>query len=95
MTAILHTLQKWLPLIQRSHLILRSNNFAVAKGVKKTSICGNAMHALRALMMLAALNDIKIDFYRISTRQKLIANLLSCGKLQKLANKYSNLQGTI
>ena len=95
MTAILHALQKWLLLIQGSHLILRSDNFAVAKGVKNTSICGNAMHALRAIAMLAALNDIKIDSYWISTRQNSIADLLSRGKLQKLADKYPNLQGMI
>ena len=95
MTAILHALQKWLSLIKGSHLILRSDNFAVAKGVKKSSIRGNAMHALRAIAMLTALNDFEIESHWISTRHNSIADLLSRGKLQKLADKYPNLQEMI
>lgn len=58
MTAILRALQKWLPIIQGSHLILHCDNFAVAAGVKKTSICGSAMHPLCAIAILAAINDV-------------------------------------
>ena len=53
------------------------------------------MHALCAIAMLAALNDIEIKSHWINTRQNSIADLLSRGKSQKLANKYPNLQGII
>lgn len=76
-TAILHTLQRWLPIIKGSCLILYCDNFAVAKGVEKTSIRGNAMHALRAITMLVAINDVKIESHWISTKHNAIADLLS------------------
>lgn len=93
MTAVLHALQRWLPMVKGSHLVLHCDNFAVAKGVKKTSIRGNAMHALRAIAMLAAVNDVEIESRWISTKHNFLADLLSRGRLQKIADKYSNLQG--
>lgn len=92
MTAILHALQKWLSMVTRSYLILYCDNFAVATGVKKTSIRGNAMHALHTIVMIAALNDIEIESRWISTRQNAVADWLSRRKLQKIADKYLNLQ---
>lgn len=92
MTAILHALQKWVSLCRGSHLILHCDNFAVAKGVKKTSIRGSAMHPLRAIAMLAALNDIAIESRWISTKENNVADLLSRGMIQKLANQYPNFQ---
>lgn len=92
MTAILHALQKWVSLCRGSRFILHCDNFAVAKGVKKTSIRGNAMHTLRAIVMLTALNDIAIESRWISTRENNVVDLLSRGMIQKLANQYPNFQ---
>ena len=61
MVAILHALQKWRAIVQNANLILYCDNFAVATGVKKTSIRGGAMQALCAIAMLAALHDIEIE----------------------------------
>lgn len=93
MTAILHALQKWLPTVKESQLILYRNNFAVATGVRKTSIHGNAMHGSRAIATLAALNEVKIESCWIITKRNAIADLLSRGRLQKSAGNYPNLQG--
>ena len=92
MTAILRALQKWLPIIQGSRLILHCDNFAVAAGVRKTSIRGSAMHPLRAIAMLAAINDIQISSRWIPTKANHLADLLSRGKLTTIANKFPHLQ---
>ena len=92
MTAILHALRRWLPLCKGSHLVLHCDNFPVAKGVKKTSIRGQAMHSLRAIVMLAAVHDIEIESIWISTKQNAVADLLSRGMIQKIANVYPQFQ---
>ena len=92
MTATLHALQKWLSMLRGSHLILHCDNFAVSKGLIKTSIRGEAMHPLRAIAMLAALHDIQIESIWISTNQNTVADLLSRGQFEKLANMYPNFQ---
>lgn len=58
MTAILQVLQKWLLIIWGSHLIFYCNNFAVAANVRKISIYSLAMYPLRAIAILAAINDV-------------------------------------
>ncbi|MCJ1345254.1 hypothetical protein MMC31_003460, partial [Peltigera leucophlebia] len=59
MTAILHLLQKGLPIVKGSRLILHCDNFVVATGVGKTSIRGQAMHSLWAIAMFCALLDVE------------------------------------
>ena len=61
MTAILHALRKWLPLCAGSHVIFHCDNFAVTSGIRKSSIRGNAMRPLRAIAMLTAIHDIRIE----------------------------------
>ena len=92
MTAILQAMKKWLPICKGSHLILYCDSYAVTKGVNKTSIRGQAMHALRAITMLAALHDIQIEARWISSKENYIADLLSRGLLKKLADKIPQFQ---
>ena len=63
--------------------------------MKKTSIRGNAIHTLRAVVMLAALNDTEIESRWIRTKENAVADLSSRGMIQKLANKYLNFQAMI
>lgn len=50
------------------------------------------MHTFRAIVMLAALHDIEIESRWISTKDNILADLLSRGKLHQIANQYPNLQ---
>ena len=67
---------KLAPVIKRSHSIFHRKNFAVATGVKKTSIRGKAMHPLHTTAMLAGLNDIEVESRWISTEHNATADLL-------------------
>ena len=50
------------------------------------------MHTLRAIVMLAAVHDIEIEVVWIDTKQNTIADLLSRGFIQKIANIYPQFQ---
>lgn len=88
-------LQKQIFLYKGSYRILYCNHYAVAKKVRKSSIWGNAMYTLQAIVMLAALNNIEIESCWIWIKKNVITDLLSCGMNQKLANKYLNFQAMI
>lgn len=64
------------------------DNFAIAAGVRKTSICGSAMHPLCAIAMLVAINDVQISSRWIPTKTNHLANLLFCDELMIIANKF-------
>ena len=93
MTAILHAIQRWLPLCKGAHLLLYCDSFAVMSGFKKTSIRGGAMHPLRNIAMMAAVNDIEIEPHRLSTKENFLVDLLSRGLFGKIADNYPKLQG--
>ena len=92
MTAILHAILRWLPLCKGAHL-LYCDSFAVMYGVKKTSIRGGAMHPLRNIAMMAAVNDIEIERHWLSTKENFLADWLSRGLFGKIADNYPKLQG--
>ena len=86
MAAVYMAMQRWLPDFAGSHLIIKSDNFAVASGIKKTSMRGQAMIYLRKIVMLAAQHDIVINSQWISTTDDWLADLLSRGRFDKLAD---------
>ncbi len=65
---------------------------AVAHGLQKTSIRGEAMQSLRKVAMLCAEHDIEVQVHWISTKQNSLADMLSRGQYAKIANKYPFLQ---
>ena len=73
-------------------MIFHCDNFAVTSGIRKSSIRGNAMRRLRAIAMLTAIHDIRIEIRWIPTKSNELADLLSRGKLEEIANKWPNLQ---
>ena len=66
----------------------------MAHGVQKTSIGGKAMQPLRKIAMLRAEHDIEVQMHWISTKPNFLADMLSRGQYNKIANKYLSLQIT-
>ena len=92
MRAILQAITRWIEIFRGSHLHDFCDNFAVANGVQKISIRGEAMQPLCKIAMLCAENDIEVQAHWISTKQNSLADMLSCGQFTKIANKYPSLQ---
>ena len=92
MTAIFQAIARWIETFKGSHLHVFCDNFAVAHGLQKTSIRGEAMQLLRKVAILCAEQDIEVQAYRISTKQNSLADMLLCGRYTKIANKYPSLQ---
>ena len=93
MTAILHAIPLWLPLCKGAYLLLYCDSFAVMSGVIKTSIRGGAMHPLRNIAMMAAINDIEIELHWLSTKENFLVDWLSPVLFGKIADNYPKLQG--
>lgn len=90
MAGILHALQRWLANVKESHWILHWDNFAVATGMKKISISGNGIPTIGAIAMFAAGNNTEIESLWASPRYNATADMQSRGKMQKIADRYSN-----
>lgn len=71
---------------------LYCDNWAVVQGLRKSSIRGAAMEPLRKIAMLAALTNVTINAIWIPTKQNYLADMLSRGKLDAVANLYPFLQ---
>ena len=92
MRAILHALKLFGPSAAGCCIKIHCDNSAVAEGLKKSSIKGGAMKPLRAIAMKIALLDIAIESIWIPTKENLLADLLSRGRFDKIANYYPHLQ---
>ena len=92
MTAVLQALVRWIETFKGSHLHIFCDNFPVMQGLRKNSICGEAMQPLRRIAMLCAEQDIEVQAHWISTKQNSLADMLLRGQYTKIANKYSSLQ---
>ena len=93
MAAIVHALRTWLPIITGGLVIVHSDNTPVVAGIKKTSMRGNAMRPLRTIAMITAVHDIKLESSWIPTASNWLADMLSRGMLEKIADRVPNLQG--
>lgn len=51
-----------------------------------------AWHPLRAIAMLAAINDVQISSWRIPTQVNHLVDLIFRGKLTTIANKFPHLK---
>ena len=91
MTAILIAIRKWLHLLRGKHLVIYGDNYAVSSGLKKRSISGAAMAALRDICMLLASHVVTVTSNWISTKENILADLLSRGKWSSIANSWSQL----
>ena len=91
MTTVLIAIRKWLHLLRGKHLVIYGDNFAVSSGLKKRSINGAAMAPLRDICMLLALHDVTITSNWISTKENILADLLSRGKWSNIANSWPQL----
>ena len=92
MMAVLHALRKWLPIFKGSKLVIYGDNQAVVNGLRNGSIRGPAMKPLRDIAMLLALHDIVIESHWISSRENTLADMLSRGQWNKIADNYPLLQ---
>ena len=92
MTALLQELAWWIEIFKSSHLHIFCDNFPVTPGLRKNSICAEAMQPLRRIAMLCAEHDIEVQAHWISTKQNSLADMLSHSQYTKIANKYSSLQ---
>ena len=93
MTAVKHAISIWLPSFIGCHLIIYGDNWAVSRGILKTSIRGLAMPALRSIAMMAAIHDITIESRWIPSYENELADALSREDFKKIANKWPCLQG--
>lgn len=91
MRAVLHALRLWLPLLRGGKVILYGDNAAVVAGLNKGSIRGGPMDPLRDIAMLLALNDTQIKALWIDSKSNDLADLLSRGKYEAIADKYPQL----
>jgi hypothetical protein len=91
MRAILYALRLWLPRLCGGKVIIYDDNAAVVAGLNKGSIRGGPMGPLRDIAMLLALNDILIESIWIDSKSNDLADLLSRGKYEAIANKYPQL----
>ena len=92
MTAVLHALQKWRHEFRGVRLIIHGDNTGVVNGLKNTSIRGPAIDALREIALILALEDIIIESHWLSSEDNLLADILSRGQWEKLANNQKHLQ---
>jgi len=91
MRAVRHALRLWLPHLCGGRVIIYGDNAAVVAGLNKGSIRGGPMAPLRDIAMLLALNDILIEAIWIDTKSNDLADLLSRGRYETIANKYPQL----
>jgi hypothetical protein len=85
MLAILTAFRLWLPKFSGKHIAIHTDNTAVYHGLNKRSIRGPAMEPLREITLLAALHDITFSAHWISTKDNLLADLLSRRQFGKIA----------
>jgi len=91
MSAVRHALRLWLPRLCGGRVIIYGDNAAVVAGLNRGSIRGGPMAPLRDIAMLLALNDILIEAIWIDSKSNDLADLLSRGKYETIANKYPQL----
>ena len=91
MLAVLTGIRAWLSSLEGYHIHVHVDNTAVFWGLIKTSIRGQAMSPLRAIVMLMARYDITIAVHWIPTDQNCLADWLSRFQFDKIANMYPQL----
>lgn len=91
MRAVLYALRLWLSRLCDGKVIIYGDNAAVVAGLNKGSIRGGPMGPLRDIAMLLALNDILIESIWIDSKLNDLADLLSRGKYEAIADKYPQL----
>lgn len=79
MTAIIQAIGISIEIFKGSHLHVFWDNFVVACGVQKTSIWEEAIQPLHRIAILYTKDDIKMQLHWISTKQNLLADILSRG----------------
>jgi hypothetical protein len=93
MLAILTAFRLWLPKFSGKHIAIHTDNTAVYHGLNKRSTRGPAMEPLREITLLAALHDITFSAHWISTKDNLLADLLSRRQFEKIAEICPLLSG--
>ena len=89
--AVLFAFRRWLHVLAGKHILLYGDNFAVSQGLKHLSIRGPSMIPMRSIAMLMALHDITISSVWIPSKENALADMLSRGLLEKIADMYLQL----
>lgn len=90
--AVLHALQKWTREFEGTQLIIHGDNTGVVNGLKNLSIKGPALDPLRDAIMILALRDIVVESHWLLSEKNSLADILSRGQWQKLADNHNHLQ---
>ncbi len=76
------------------HILLYGDNFAVFQELKHLSIKGPSMIPMRSIAILMTLHDITIFPVWIPSKENALADMLSGGLWQKIADVYLQLVTT-
>ena len=91
MEAVLHGMRLWLDRLRGAHLTIHCDNQAVCYGLTSGAMRGKAMIPLRQIVMLMALHDILISVVWLDSKSNHLADLLSRGRYDEIADEYSQL----
>lgn len=77
MRAVLQSFKRWQPLWKRGVVVVHTDNTATLSGLNKGSIRGPSMEPLRALLLLAAAEDIELKGVWLPSEENGLADALS------------------
>lgn len=92
--AVLFAFRRWLHILAGKHILLYGDSFAVSQGLKHLSIKGPSRIPIHRITMLIALHNITISSIQIPRKKNALADMLSRGLWNKIADVYPQLLPT-
>jgi hypothetical protein len=92
MRAVLQSFKRWQPIWRRGMVVIHTDNTATLSGLNKGSIRGPSMEPLRALLLLAAAADIKLQGVWLASKDNGFADALSRFNATSITNSCPHWQ---